>query len=262
MASMDSLSTTEYKALDVESRMLKFWRDSRIYEKAKLQAAERGKSKKQWYFLDGPPYTSGRVHVGTAWNKTLKDMVLRQKRMTGTSVWDRAGYDMHGLPTENATMKKLGLKSNDDIKALGVERFISECRALCTENLKLMNEDFQRLGVWMDFDNAYQTISRDFMSGEWWLIKRAHEQGRLYEGLRTMPWCPITQSSLAKHELEYTTVVDGSIFVKLKLKGRKDEFLIVWTTTPWTIPFNLAVMVNPEIEHAKAKVTAHGKTEH
>ncbi len=234
----------------VEEEIFNFWNENEVY--AKLKA--RNKGKKSYYFLDGPPYTSGRVHLGTAWNKVLKDSVLRFRRMRGYDVWDRAGYDMHGLPTENATQKKFGIKNKDEIEKFGVKKFIDECKITCIENMKVMNKDFQKLGVWMDFDNAYQTASKDFMNGVWWLIKKAHEKKRLYEGLRTMTWCAHSESALAKHELEYKTVVDNSIFVKFKLKNDKNEFLVIWTTTPWTIPFNLAVMVGPEIEYVKAKV--------
>jgi len=240
----------KYDSIMIEKNVLGFWKEQNIYQKAKELTAKG----KDYYFLDGPPYTSGRIHLGTAWNKTLKDCVLRYKRMTGLNVWDRAGYDMHGLPTETATQKKLNLPTKDDIQKFGVPRFIEECKKLCLENMKLMNEDFQRLGVWMNFENAYQSITKDFMEGEWWLIKKAHDNGRLYEGLRTMHWCPITESALAKHELEYKNVKDDSIFVKFKIKGKENEYLIIWTTTPWTIPFNLAVMVNPELDYVKAKV--------
>ncbi len=235
---------------DIEPDVLAFWDQQGIYQKAK----EKTKSGKPYYFLDGPPYTSGKVHIGTAWNKVLKDSMLRYQRMRGRDVWDRAGYDMHGLPTENAAQKKLGLKSKEDIEAYGIPKFIEACKDLCVENLEVMNDDFRRLGVWMDFDNAYRSISKEFMEGEWWLLKKAHEKGRLYEGLRTMTWCPITESALAKHELEYKTVTDQSIFVKFKVKGKENEFLIIWTTTPWTIPFNLAVMANPEVTYVRAKV--------
>lgn len=240
----------QYDFKEIEPRILEFWRENRIYEKAKQKNA----GKQKYYFLDGPPYTSGKVHIGTAWNKALKDTVLRYKRMKGFDVWDRAGYDMHGLPTENATQKKLNLVTKEDIENFGVEQFIEECKKLCIENMQIMNEDFKRLGVWMDFDNAYQSIKKEFMEGEWWLIKKAHEKGRLYEGLRTMTWCTNTESALAKHELEYKTIKDDSIFVKFKVKRTENEYLIVWTTTPWTIPFNLAVMVNPELDYVKAKV--------
>lgn len=230
--------------------MLSFWEEKRIYEKAKAKNA----GKKPFYFLDGPPYTSGKVHLGTAWNKSLKDMVLRYKRMRGFDVWDRAGYDMHGLPTENATQKKLNLVGKEAIEAFGVSKFIAECKQLCLDNMELMNESFKRLGVWMDFDNAYQSVTKEFMEAEWWLIKKAHDHGRLYEGLRTMTWCANSESALAKHELEYKTVTDDSIFVKFKLHEKKNEYLVIWTTTPWTIPFNLAVMVNPDVEYVKVKV--------
>ncbi|MFQ5474939.1 MAG: isoleucine--tRNA ligase, partial [Candidatus Nanoarchaeia archaeon] len=168
--------------------------------------------------------------------------------------FDRAGYDMHGLPTEQATQKKLGIKTKEDIEKLGVDRFIEECKKVCTDNLKDMNKVFRRIGVWMDFENAYQTITKEFMDGEWWLIKKAADTGRLYEGLRTMQWCAVSESALAKHELEYHTVTDHSIFVKFRIKGKENEYLIIWTTTPWTIPYNLAVMVNPEVDYARVKV--------
>ncbi len=242
------ISTYDYTA--VEKNIQDFWLKHQIYQKAKL----KNKNGTIFYFLDGPPYTSGKVHLGTAWNKSLKDTFLRYKRMRGFNVWDRAGYDMHGLPTEHAVEKKLGLHGKEDILTMGVEPFVKECENLSTQNMHLMNEDFVRLGVWMDFENAYQSIKPEFIEGVWWLVKKVHEQGRLYEGLRTMHWCSSCATALAKHELEYKSVSDTSIFVKLELKDRKDEFLIIWTTTPWTIPFNLAVMVNPELEYVKCRV--------
>jgi len=238
-----------YNFKEVEEEVLSYWHKHKIYEKAK----EKAKGEK-FYFLDGPPYTSGRVHIGTAWNKALKDSVLRYRRMKGQKVWDRAGYDMHGLPIENKVQEKLKLKYKEDVESYGMEKFVRECEELSKHNLKLMNQDFQRLGVWMDFDNAYQSITEEFMNGEWWLVKKAHEKNRLYLGFRTMPWCASCQTALAKHELEYKEVQDDSIFLKFPVIGKQNEFLIIWTTTPWTIPFNLAVMVNPEMEYVKAQV--------
>ncbi|MBI1969839.1 isoleucine--tRNA ligase [Candidatus Woesearchaeota archaeon] len=239
-----------YDPIAVEKEILSYWKKHNTYEKARKKNA----GKKSFYFLDGPPYTSGRVHIGTAWNKALKDVVLRYKRMQGLDVWDRAGYDMHGLPTEHGVQKKLKLAGKEDILKFGMERFIQECEKFSVENLQQMNEDFIRMGVWMDFENAYQSIKKEFMEGVWWLIKRAHEQKRLYEGLRTIQWCRHCMTALAKHELEYQNVKDESIFLKFKIKGKENEFLVVWTTTPWTIPLNLAVMVNPEIVYVKCKV--------
>ncbi len=246
----------------VEESVLSFWKERRVYEKARAAAKQRGADKKPFYFLDGPPYTSGKVHLGTAWNKALKDAILRYKRMRGFDVWDRAGYDMHGLPTEHATQDKLGLKTKEEIKGYGIAKFIRACKELCLENMRVMNDDFARLGVWMDFENAYQSISEEFIEGEWWLVKRAHEEGRLYEGLKTMTWCPSCASALAKHECEYQTVKEPSIFVKFRLEGEEETYLIIWTTTPWTIPFNLAIMANPELPYVKCAVRHEGKEEH
>ncbi len=240
----------KYNPLEIEEEILAFWQKNRIYEKAKKQ----NKGKKSYYFLDGPPYTSGKIHLGIAWNKSLKDSVLRYKRMNGFDVWDRAGYDMHGLPTAHKVMEKLGMKNKDDIPEFGVARFIEECKKLSIENMNLMNKDFTRLGVWMDFSNAYQSIKNEFMEGEWWLVKKAHENKRLYEGEKVMHWCPKCATALAKHELEYKNVKDDSIFLKFNIKGKKDEYLIIWTTTPWTIAYNLGVMANPEEDYVKVKV--------
>ena len=234
-----------YEPLKEEKEILKFWDDKNIYEKAK----QKNKKGKEWYFLDGPPYTSGKVHVGTAWNKALKDAILRYRRMKGLNVWDRAGYDMHGLPTAHKVMEKFNLKDKEEIPKFGIKKFIEECKKLSTENLKIMNVDFKRLGTWMDYENAYQTIKPEFIEGEWWLVKKAFENKRLYEGEKVMHWCASCGTALAKHELEYKNVKDDSIFLKFKLKD-KDEYLIIWTTTPWTIPFNLGVMANPEKEYA------------
>lgn len=239
-----------YDALKIEPEIMKYWKESKIYEKAK----EKNKGKKQWYFLDGPPYTSGKMHLGLAWNKSLKDCVLRYKRMKGLDVWDRAGYDMHGLPTELKVQAKLKIKSKEDIPKFGVKKFIDECKKWSVENMQVMNKDFARLGIWMDFENAYQPISSEFIEGEWWLIKQAYKAGRLYEGDKTMQWCKSCATALAKHELEYKNVKDNSIFLKFKVKDSKNEYLVIWTTTPWTIPFNLGIMANPEFEYVKCRV--------
>ncbi len=240
----------DYNPVHDEIQILKFWEDNKIREKAN----SKNKGKNSFYFLDGPPYTSGKIHLGTAWNKSLKDVVTRYKRMQGFDVWDRAGYDMHGLPTEGKVQAKLGLKTKEEILKYGLTKFIKDCREFAVTNLKQMNKDFQRLGVWLDFDNAYQTIDNDYIEGTWWLVKKAHEKNRLYEGQMTITWCGSCQTALAKHELDYKEVTDESIYVKFELKHKKKEFLLIWTTTPWTIPFNLGVMVNPELDYVKAKV--------
>ena len=239
-----------YDPKAVELAVRAFWDTHKIYAKAK----DKVKGKTPFYFLDGPPYTSGKVHLGTSWNKTLKDMFLRHKRMSGIDVWDRAGYDMHGLPTENKVRQKFNVKNKKDIENFGIAKFNDECEKWCVDMMHVMNKTFTELGVWMDFENAYQPITRQYINGEWFLIKKAHDGKRLYQGLKTTPWCSHCQTNFAKHDLEYATVTDDSIFVKLQVKNKPKEFLIIWTTTPWTIPLNLAVMVNPEIDYVKADV--------
>ncbi|MGB9708296.1 MAG: isoleucine--tRNA ligase [Candidatus Pacearchaeota archaeon] len=233
-----------------EKEIFEFWNKNKIYQKVK----EKNKMGKKFYFLQGPPYTSGKLHIGHAWNNCLKDTVLRYKRMRGFNVWDRAGYDMHGLPTENAVQKLLKLNDKKAILKYGIDKFNRECKSYSMARLNEMNQDLLKLAVWMDYENSYKPIDNEFMSNEWFLIKKAYEQKRLYKGKKIMHWCASCETSLAKHELEYENVKDKSIFLKFKLKDKKNEFLIIWTTTPWTIPFNLAVMVSPSLEYVKVRV--------
>jgi isoleucyl-tRNA synthetase len=240
----------------IEEDILKFWIKNKIYEKSKKKNAKG----KKFYFLQGPPYTSGKIHVGHAWNNSLKDIAMRYKRLNGFNVWDRAGYDMHGLPTENAVQKKLGLKTKEEIIQRGMDKFVKECMEFSIEHAKLMNQDLKRFGIWMDFDNAYMPVKKEFVSGEWMFFKKADEQKRLYKGTKVMHWDSETETALAKHELEYKSVKDTSVFLKFKKKGTENEYFLIWTTTPWTIPFNLAIMANPDVDYVKIEVeTENGK---
>ncbi|MFC1754035.1 isoleucine--tRNA ligase [Thermoproteota archaeon] len=234
----------------VEENILNYWEKNQIYPK--LRKNLEGKQK--FFFIQGPPYTSGRLHIGHAWNNTLKDLLLRYKRMKGFDVFDRAAYDMHGLPTARKVMEEQNLKTKEEILEFGMEKFIKECMKYCVDKAKLMDKDLWRLGVWMDYPNARYPIDNSYIEGVWLLIKKAHEKKRLYEGLRTMSWCASCQTALAKHECEYEEVVEPSIFVKFPVAGKENEYLIIWTTTPWTITYNLAIMVHPELEYVKAKV--------
>ena len=233
----------------IEKDVLKFWEKEKIYEKLK----KRNSKGKKFYFLQGPPYTSGKIHIGQAWNSSLKDMILRYKRMKGFDVWDRGGYDMHGLPTENEVQKKLKLKNKEDIEKYGVDKFVKECINFSNEHADYMSRDLWNIGVWLDYKNAYKPIEKEFISGEWAFFKKAWEQKRLYKGNKVMHWDSETETSLAKHELEYENVKDTSVFLKFKRRG-KNEYFLIWTTTPWTIPYNLAIMVNPELDYLRIKV--------
>ena len=239
-----------YDFKEVEANVLKYWEDKDIYNKIK----KNNKKGKPFYFLQGPPYTSGKLHIAHAWNNSMKDQAMRFKRMKGFDVWDRAGYDMHGLPTARKVMSLHKMKMKEEIEAFGVDNFINECIKYSSEKAESMNKDLWRLGVWMDYKNAYMPIKNEFIEAEWFLVKKADEQGRLYEGERTMTWCPSCATAMAKHECEYREVEDDSIFMKFKVKNKKDEYLIIWTTTPWTILFNLAIMVNPDLDYVKVEV--------
>ncbi len=239
-----------YNPVELEPEMLQLWNQNNILKKLR----ERNKDGQKFYFLEGPPYTSGKIHLGTAWNMVLKDMVLRYKRMQGFNVWDRMGYDMHGLPTEQKVMKKFDLKNKGDIEKYGLKKFTDECEKFCKEMMLTMNDEFIRIGATLDFSNPYQPISNSFMEAEWWLIKEAHKKGRLYQGLRTMHWDSATQSSVAKHELEYKQLRDTSVYMKFQSTDNPLKYFMIWTTTPWTIPLNLAIMVNPNLDYVEVQV--------
>jgi isoleucyl-tRNA synthetase len=239
-----------YAHKETEKEILEFWKKNSIYQKNK----DKNKGKKPFYFLQGPPYTSGRIHIGQAWNNSLKDAVLRFKRMRGLDVWDRAGYDMHGLPTSSKVQKKLGLNSKEDIEKFGVDKFIKECMSFSEGHAEQMSKDLFDLGIWLNYKDAYMPISEDWINSTWFLIKKAEEKKRLYEGEKTMSWCAECETALAKHECTHKTIVDKSIFVKFKVRNEKNKYILVWTTTPWTIAFNLAVMVNPELDYAEVQV--------
>ncbi len=239
-----------YNFKETEEKIFKFWQDKKTLDKIR----KRNKGKKKFYFLDGPPYTSGKIHMGTAWNQVLKDQILRYKRMRGFDVWDRGGYDMHGLPTAHKIQEKFNLKDKKAIEEFGIDKFVKECKKFALEMMNQMNKDFDKLAVSLDHVNPYMPIKNEYMGGEWWLIKKAHEAKRLYLGKKVMTWCGKCETALAKHELEYKNVRDNSIFVKFKVEGKENEYLIIWTTTPWTIAYNLGVMANPELAYVKAKV--------
>jgi isoleucyl-tRNA synthetase len=236
-----------------EQEIQAWWQENNIHEKIKQMRANGP----LWYFLDGPPYASGAIHLGTAWNKIIKDAILRYKSMRGFNVRRQPGWDCHGLPIEVKVEEKLGIKSKKDIEqVIGVERFIQECKQWALTHISIMTEQFKRLGVWMDWDSPYVTFVNDYIESAWWTLKRAHEKGLLQMSLRVIHWCPRCETALAEHEVrgEYQDVRDPSLFVRFKLADRPNEYLLIWTTTPWTLPANVAVCVHPEHNYARVQV--------
>jgi isoleucyl-tRNA synthetase len=233
-----------------EEEIMKFWEEKRIYEKLK----ELRKDGKKFFFLDGPPYATGSIHVGTAFNKVIKDCFLRFFRMQGFNVWDQPGYDCHGVPIENKVEKKLEFKSKKDIEKFGVENFIKECKKFATEHIDTMSNQFKNLGVWMDWKNPYLTLTNEYIEGAWFTFKKAFEKGLLYKGSYPTHVCPKCETVVAYNEIEYSKLTDPSIYVKFKVKNKEKEYLLIWTTTPWTLPANTGVMVKPDADYAKVKV--------
>ncbi len=225
------------------------WDKERIYEKNKEQL--QGKPK--YYFLDGPPYASGSIHLGTAWNKILKDSITRFLAAKGFNVRRQAGWDCHGLPIEVKVEGKLGIKNKKEIEELGIEEFVRECRDWAEEHIAVMTSQFKRLGVWMDWDNPYTTMVNEYIEAAWWTIKRANEKNLLTKDLRVVTWCPRCETALAEAEIEYKDREDPSIYVKFPVVDKEGEYILIWTTTPWTLVSNLAVMVHPEYEYVRAR---------
>ncbi len=237
-----------YSPREVEKEVFEFWHDHEIYRKVK----EKGE--KDFFFVDGPPYTTGEIHLGTAWNKVIKDVVLRYRRMCNYRVRDTPGWDMHGLPIEVKVEQMLGFKNKRDIETFGVDRFVAKCMEYALSNKEKMTEQFKRLAVWMDWENPYMTVKADYINAAWWTVKKAHERGLLEKKLRVVNWCPRCETALAEAEVEYWDEKDPSIFVKFPVKGEQDTYIVIWTTTPWTLPANMGIAVHPDYEYVKAKV--------
>ncbi|MEM2185728.1 MAG: isoleucine--tRNA ligase [Thermofilaceae archaeon] len=242
----------EFRPKEYERQVLEYWRRERIYER--LREALKGRRK--FYFLDGPPYTSADTpHIGTLWNKVLKDVIVRFRRMQGLAVVDTPGYDCHGLPIEVKIEQELGFKSKKDIEVYGIDKFVEKCREFSVRNALSMSRWFEEFGVSLRWEKPYMTLDPEYIQSAWWLVKRAEEQGLLERGLRVVHWCPRCETALADYEVtEYRELTDPSIYVKFPVKGRANEYLLVWTTTPWTLPANVAVMAHPDLEYVWVEV--------
>jgi Isoleucyl-tRNA synthetase (EC 6.1.1.5) len=237
----------QYDPDAVEDRVFEHWDAVDAYERT----VEHRAGAEAYYFLDGPPYTSGSAHMGHAWNKSLKDCYIRYKRMQGYDVFDRPGYDMHGLPIETKVEAELGFENKKDIEAYGVDAFVEACRGFAEDSLAQLTEDFREMGVWMDWENPYKTVQPEYMEAAWWGFAQAHDRGLVEQGERSITQCPRCETAIAKNEVEFEDVDDPSVYVKFPLQAAHatdgaDEYLVVWTTTPWTIPANTFVAADPE----------------
>lgn len=235
-----------------EQEILGFWKKNKIYEKSKKKNCKG----KKFYLMDGPPYATGHIHMGTALNKVLKDIAMRSHRLQGDDVFDRAGYDTHGVPIEFQIEKEIGSKSKRDIEDFGVKKFIDKCKEFATRHIDEMNKEFENLGVWMNFDNPYLTLNPEYIEKIWETFKEADKKKLLYLGKYPVHICPRCETAVSYNEVEYAKQEDNSIFVKFPLKSKKNTYLIIWTTTPWTLPANTGVMVHPDYVYQEIETSS------
>ncbi|BCU67325.1 isoleucine--tRNA ligase [Sulfolobales archaeon HS-7] len=242
-----------YDQKAIEEEIISFWKENNVYIRIKERSLS---SKEKFLFIDGPPYTSSGIpHIGTIWNKIIKDMILRFQRLNGKLVWDQPGYDCHGLPIEVIIEKQLGVKQkNDIVNEIGIEKFVNTCYQFAKSNAESLTKSFSDVGVMMDWSNPYYTMSNEYIGNSWKLVKRAYERGLLEEGYEVLHWCPRCETTLADYEVsEYREIEDPSIYVKFRLEN-EDKYLLIWTTTPWTIPSNVSVMIDPDFEYCDVRI--------
>jgi len=244
--------TSKYNPNEIEKKTHAFWEETDAYSKVR----EHRKTGKKFFFVDGPPYTTGRIHLGTAWNKVIKDSILRYNSMNNRHILDRAGWDMHGLPIEVKVEEVLGFKSKKDIESYGVGRFIEKCKEFALTQKDEMTEQFRMLGAWLDWKDPYMTLRDEYIEAAWWTLKQAHEKNLLEQGKRVVNWCPRCETAIADSEVEYDERTDPSVYIKFRVKGEENTYIVIWTTTPWTIPSNIAVAVHPSFEYSKVRATA------
>jgi isoleucyl-tRNA synthetase len=246
----------QYEPHAVEDRVREYWAAVDAYERT----VEHRAGGEPYYFVDGPPYTSGSAHMGHAWNKSLKDVYVRYKRMQGFDVYDRPGYDMHGLPIETKVEEELGFESKKDIEDHGVDEFIEACREFAQDSLEGLQSDFKSFGVWMDWEEPYRTVDPEYMESAWWAFEQAHERGLVEQGLRSITGCPRCETAIANNEVEYHEVEDPSVYVRFPLSEQEGS-LVAWTTTPWTVPANTFVAVAPDLTYQAVRAEKDGDSE-
>ncbi len=242
-----------YDPKKIEKEVLEYWMKEDIAGKLE----ERRKGKKKFFLLDGPPYVNGTPHVGHVKTTTYKDIWTRFKYMQGYSTFIQPGFDCHGLPVEVAVEKELGITSKSDIEEkIGIEEFDKKCLEKVRNNESAWLGYYKKLGAWRGFFAPYLTYKDYYIESGWWTAKKLHEKSMLYAGEKPIYWCPHCETALSGYEVSdsYTDVEDPSVFVKFKVKGEEKTYFIVWTTTPWTLPANVALFVHPKEEYVKVKV--------
>lgn len=239
-----------------EQETQKFWKENEIFKKS----MESRKGGKTYTFYDGPPTANGQPHIGHVLTRVIKDTIPRFMTMKGYMVPRKAGWDTHGLPVELEVEKQLGINGKEQIEEYGIAPFIEKCKESVWKYKSMWEEFSDRVGFWADMDNPYVTYHDDYIESEWWALKQIWDKGLLYKGFKIVPYCPRCGTPLSSHEVAqaYKDVKERSAIVRFKVKG-EDSYILAWTTTPWTLPSNVALCVNPDEDYVKVR-TADGYT--
>lgn len=234
-----------------EQRIRKRWQEDNTFQ----QSIQNREGKPSFVFYEGPPTANGLPHVGHALGRTIKDVVARYKTMTGHQVLRKAGWDTHGLPVELGVEKQLGISGKHEIESYGVEAFIAKCKESVFTYEKQWRDFTEQIGYWVDMDDPYITLDNSYIESVWNILGTLHEKGLLYKGHRVSPYCPSCQTSLSSHEVAqgYKNVKDVTATATFKVKDRDDEYFLGWTTTPWTLPANVALAVHPDMEYVRVR---------
>ncbi|WP_078380686.1 isoleucine--tRNA ligase [Sutcliffiella halmapala] len=242
---------TKEAALDRENRVKDFWNAERVFNRS----MENRDGAETFVFYEGPPTANGLPHAGHVLGRVIKDFVARYKTMKGYQVLRKGGWDTHGLPVELEVEKQLGISGKQEIEEYGVEKFIEECKKSVFNYEKQWREFTESIGYWLDMDDPYVTLQNRYIESVWYILSNLHNRGLLYKGHRVTPYCPSCQTTLSSHEVAqgYKDVKDLSATAKFKVNGKENEFFLGWTTTPWTLPANVTLAVNPNLTYIKAK---------
>ena len=234
-----------------EPEMAKFWKDNKVIKKM----IEKNKNGEPYTFYEGPPTANGKPHIGHVLTRTIKDVFLRYQTMKGKNILRKAGWDTHGLPVELEVEKMIGSNGKQDIEKYGIVPFIDKCRESVWKYKDMWEEFSDRMGYSVDTDDAYVTYKNDYIESEWWALSEMHKKGLVYKGHRIVPYCPRCATSLSSHEVAqgYQDVKDRTVFVKFKALDEENTYYLAWTTTPWTLPSNVALCMNANEDYTKIK---------
>ena len=243
---------TTLNFVEREKETLKFWKDNQIFEKS----VQLRKGAPAYTFFDGPPTANGKPHIGHVLTRAMKDIIPRYKTMRGYDVLRKAGWDTHGLPVELEVEKELGLDGKEQIEQYGVIPFIQKCKESVWKYKGEWEVMSDRMGFWADMDNPYITYDNDYIESEWWALKTIYEKGLLYKGHKIVPYCPRCGTALSSHEVAqgYKEVKETSATVRFRVPDEENTFFLAWTTTPWTLPSNVSLCVNPDVTYAYVRV--------